>query len=197
MKSYDKWIWLPSDKYPNGQKTIYSAFMDSEKGNFTVAEFCRAYSFDKEVRRAELRFSGDTDFRLYLNGEFVATGPAAVGGDFLGNDNPRPDFYATEIEVFPNAKNLEFFAQVKMMPVKICEYSKGHGGFMLSARLTFADGSVSVVATDKTWQARQNLAYYEPYCFDSRIGQDSFVSAEEIDDMWHAKTAPIPPRSEI
>ena len=192
----DKWIWLPRHKYPNNQTTIYSILADNGGGNFTVAEFKRSYSFKKEVRSLKLRFSGDTDFRLYINGELLATGPASVGGDFLGNDKQRPNFYATEMEVFPHCQILDFFAEVKMMPVKMCEYSKGHGGFMLSALIKFDDGTESTLTTDSSWETRQNTAYVAPFCYDGNIAPDDFVFAEETEDIWHAQTAPIPPRSE-
>ena len=196
MNTCDKWIWLPQQKYPNNQTTIYSILADNGTGNFTVAEFKRCYSFEKEVRSLKLHFSGDTDFRLYLNGKLLATGPASVGGDFLGNDKQRHNFYATEMEVFPHCQILDFFAEVKMMPVKMCEYSKGHGGFMLSALISFEDGTESTVTTDSSWETRQSTAYVAPFCYDGSIAPDDFVFAEEIEDIWHAQTAPIPPRSE-
>ena len=129
MAHTDTWIWLPREKYPDNQTTVYSAPGDEARGHYTVAEFRGDYAFDQRIVSAKLRFSGDTAFQLWCNDAFVATGPASVGGDFIGNDTPRDNFYAYETEIRPNAKALSFFARVRMMPVQICEYSKGQGGF--------------------------------------------------------------------
>ena len=196
MKNKGKWIWLPRDKYPNKQNCAYSAFKEGGAANFTVARFSRTYDFEKRVIRADLHFSGDTDLRLYCNGGFVATGPAAVGGDFLGNDRPRPNFYATEMTLCPNSLRVELMAEVKMTPVKICEYSKGHGGFMLTAVLTLEDGTQTEICTDESWQAQLVGAYCAPCSYDGRIKDEPPVAAEVTEDIWHPTNAPIPPRSE-
>jgi hypothetical protein len=90
MKNHnEQWIWLPRGSYPDNQNTIYSGFLDHNRGNFTVAEFKKTYTFSQTVVKADLRFSGDTLFQLWCNGTFVATGPACVGGDFWANETVR------------------------------------------------------------------------------------------------------------
>ena len=192
----ENWIWLPEDAYPANQDTVFSALIDTARGNYTVAEFRRDYAFDRPVVSARLRFSADTAFQLYCNDAFIATGPACVGGDFIGNDTPRDNFYAFEEEIRPNAKKLSFFARVRMMPVQICEYSKGHGGFMLSAILTFEDGTERLNSTDESWLVRRNGAYRAPGQFDGRVAPDEYVHAGVTRNIWSAVTAPIPVRSE-
>lgn len=51
----EQWIWLSKDVYSHRQVTKYSAF-ETREGNFTVAEFKREYTFDKKIKKAELRF---------------------------------------------------------------------------------------------------------------------------------------------
>ena len=196
MNHREQWIWLPQSRYPDHQHTVYSANIDTSQGHYTVAEFRRDYAFDQKVRSAKLRFSGDTVFQLYCNDAFLATGPACVGGDFIGNETPRSNFYSAELEIHPDAARLSFFARVRMMPVQICDYSEGHGGFMLSAILTFDDGTEQVVCTDESWLVRRNGAFCAPGEYDGRIAPDEFVSAEITPDIWHAEVAPIPIRSE-
>lgn len=194
MTFLEKWIWLPAEQYPDNQTTYYSALAGKEPGNYTVAEFRRTYSFGKTVTSAHLRFSGDTLFLLYINDNPVAAGPAAVGGDFIGNEEPRDNYYSYEHTVTPNSDTLDFFARVQMMPVTICDYSKGHGGFMLTAHITFADGTKTVIHTDKSWNVRRNRAYVTPFLYDGRIEPDDYVAAQEITNIWHTQTAPIPVR---
>lgn len=196
MQHTEQWVWLPESIYKNEQTTVYSAFNNNKADNYTVAEFKRTYTFSQKVVQAQLRFSGDTVFQLFCNDSIVATGPACVGGDFLGNETVRDNYYSFETTICPDTTELRFFARVQMFPYHICEYSKGHGGFMLSALLTFEDGSKRAVHTDETWLARKNGRYNAPKCFDGRIELDGFVNAEITPDIWNSITAPIPVREE-
>jgi len=208
MQHAEQWIWLPKKQYPNNQTTVICGFSDKEGqkhieapfdrpgGNYTVAEFKRSYSFPAKVVRADLRFCGDTAFQLFCNDTIVATGPACVGGDFFGNERPRENFYAFETAIFPETNELNLFARVKMMPVQIFEYSSGNGGFMLSAILTFEDGTQKTIATDETWLVRRNGAYAGPCFYDGRIEPDGFLNAELVEKRRVTETAPIPVRIE-
>ncbi len=196
MTHQEQWIWLPKKLYPNNQTTICSGFQDKAAGNYTVAEFIKEYTFDRKVVSARLRFSGDTVFSLFCNGGFVATGPACAGGDFIGNEAPCYNFYSYEKTIYPGSQTLKFFAGVRMMPVHICEYSKGHGGFMLSALLTFDDGTQEGISTDESWLVRKNGAYSAPRKFDGRLAPDDFINAELTDNKWNTLNAPIPVRAE-
>ena len=196
MNHIEQWIWLPKDIYKNEQTTVYSGFNKDKADNYTVAEFKRTYTFSQKVVRASLRFSGDTAFQLFCNNSIVATGPACVGGDFLGNETVRDNFYSFETTICPENTELDFFARVQMFPYHICEYSKGHGGFMLSALLTFEDGSEMAVHTDETWLARKNGGYNAPKSFDGRIKPDKFTNAEISPNIWNTITAQIPVREE-
>ena len=196
MKFLEKWIWLPIDKYPDKQNTVYSGFNRKPDSVYTVAEFKKTYVWNKKISKVHMRFSGDTEFQLFCNDEILATGPVTVEGDFIGNDKPRSNFYATELEFLPNTNKIDFFARVKLLPVRICEYSKGHGGFMLTAQITFDDGTKTIVSTDKTWKVRYNGSYVAPCVYDGRKTSDDFVYAEETDNIWYTVTAPLRVREE-
>lgn len=192
----DNWIWLPSDIYPSAQKTRFDSLSDQDASTYTVAEFKRSYDFKKNIASLSVRFSADTELQLYCNGAVIATGPSVVGGDFLGNGKAREWYYADNVRLEMSGHRLEFFARVKMCPIKKCEFSKGHGGFMLSGEVIFEDGTSEPICTDETWLARQNKAYDSAFTYDGSISPDSYVNAERIEDIWLAKDAPIPVRSE-
>lgn len=196
MKHTEQWIWLPEKIYRDEQTTVYNGFQKSKANNYTVAEFKRTYAFSQKIVQAELRFSGDTAFQLFCNDRIIATGPACVGGDFLGNDTVRDNFYSFETTVEPDTDELNFFARVQMFPYHIYEYSKGHGGFMISAILTFEDGSRQAIFSDESWLVRKNRAYNAPISFDGRIKPDDFVHAEVTPNIWNTVTASIPIREE-
>ena len=191
-----KWIWLPTKLYPNCQNARINALSGKNEDGYTVCEFKKSYTYGKKVRMARLSFCGDTAFQLYLNGNIVATGPASVGGDFIGNDSVRDEFYYYETEHSLDCETLDFFARVRLMPVQICEYSKGHGGFTLCAELTFDDGTVERIKTDESWLVRRNGAYLSSKCYDGRIKPDEYVCAEVTEDIWRPSLAPIPVREE-
>lgn len=197
MRELEKWIWLDREKHPDAQTTVFHpcAFSAEEtalRGNYTVAEFTRTYRFDKRVKSARLRFDGDTTFDVWMNDTLLATGPVRTGGDFLFNDTPRDQFYAIETTVFPDTDTLHFYARVKMLPVLIDEYSRGHGGFMLTAHITFEDGTTAVVSTDRTWLARRNGQYTAPFRFDGTVEPDAYAPAWEIPNIWYTETSPLP-----
>lgn len=197
MKHTEQWIWLPSKKYGSEAHNFYSALdHDGNESEFIVAEFIKEIEFTQKVISAKLRFSGDCVFQLFCNNEIVATGPACVGGDFIGNKTPRENFYAFETEIFPQETHLSFFARVKMLPSQICEYSKGRGGFMLSAILTLADGTQEELHTDENWLARRNYAYISHTSYNGKAISDEYTKAECIENIWHTETAPIPVRVE-
>lgn len=139
ISDIEKWIWLDKEKYPGFQNSSFSAMAENKTGEYTVAEFLKKYQYEKNIKNVNIRFSADTEVQLYCNGTVIATGPACVGGDFLFNDFPRPSHYASVVSYRPEKPELEFFARVKLNPVGINEYSKGHGGFMLTAEVEFCD----------------------------------------------------------
>lgn len=196
FRMLEKWIWLDDEKYPDCQNTVYSGFLQNDDTPYTVAEFFKEYNFDKKIKSINIRFSGDTTFQLYLNGEFIAIGPTPVAGDFIGNEQPRGQHYSNEIELFPDSDKLEFFARVKLSPVGMGEYSHGRGGFMLSGFITFDDMTETVIFTDNTWLARKNNAYVRPYLYDNSQIPDEYTFAKVIQNIWKTETAPLKNRTE-
>ena len=63
---------------------------------------------------------------------------------------------------------------------------------MLAAEIRFADGTKTVINTDNSWLVRFNGAYTQSRKFGSAFVPDEYVNAEEIFNLWHTETAPIP-----
>ncbi len=195
MTFTERWIWLPKDKYPCNQTTAFSCGGDPVKYNYTVAEFKRTYTFAKKIKKAVLRFSADTAYQLYCGGKFISQGPVVVGGDFLECYRSRDLWFAQTVEVFPDSNTLDFFARVKMLPVELCEFSKGKGGFMLTGHIEFEDGTKKVIFTDNNWLCRKNPAYIRPKLYDSSLDNDEWTPAAIQDNVWFCKDSPIPQRT--
>lgn len=195
----EQWIWLPDDTYPDRQTTLHTTMYGDAKtaGNYTVVRFEKSYRFAKPISSVHIRTSGDTFFRLYINGQYKITGPASVGGDFLSNDRVRPQHYAAEWTMDGDDPELaegtlDFSAVVRMMPVRMFEFSQGRGGFFLTAHVRFADGTKTVLLTDESWQAELLTPHTAPGRYDSRMEPHKPVNAGRITNVWHSLTSPIP-----
>ena len=88
MKTLEQWIWLNENNYPNDQTTQYAGNNKEEGLVYAVAEFKKSLKYNKKIEKMKIRFSGDAEYRLYLNGKILATGPISAGGDFLRGDIP-------------------------------------------------------------------------------------------------------------
>lgn len=204
MRPIEKWIWLPHQYYPDRGETYHTCLGERPEERFTVVSFSRTYAFKQSIRSVSLRFSGDSSFRLYLKqkGEtiFLAAGPASAGGDFLFNEQPRPISYAFLKELtcespdfgkLLEAGELSFYAEVVRQPNNMYEFSRGHGGFMLTANVYFEDGTETVIMTDETWTA-QLLSGYDAEChFDDRHPDEPTYNAEVLLNRWFTEDAPI------
>ena len=198
----EQWIWLPEDKYPDRQKTkISETHHEPAIGPFIVAECARNYRFDKPIASMEIRAGADTFFRLNVNDKHIMSGPASVGGDFLGCERVRPQQYATVVALDAqhpglNEGEVRFAALVRVTPIRMFEYSHGQGGFCLTAHVRFVDGTKTVLLTDESWQLKNLPAYAEKDFYDGTLAPDAPVSARIIENRWHCLTSPIPPMTE-
>ena len=200
MRPVEKWIWLPQAAYPTAQTTRYSwQAPENPEKEYAVAAFYREYCFDKAIERIQLRFSGDTAFALFCNGEHLANGPVLPGGDFLAlhGREALPQHYATEMVLEGTSGlaegKLRFYAQVRLSPCRCFDFSRGHGGFFLTAHVFFSDGTKTAVYTDSSWRAKYLSAYVLNGRFDNSLPQEKEVAAEPVLNIWNCQTAPIPP----
>lgn len=193
-----KWIWLDSNRYPEYQKTYFGCEAEDKMPkdpkfpyNYCVADFSRRIVFDTKPERVELRVSGDTVFRFWVNGEFVGLGPVCAGGDFLGRKEPLAWYYANNYTLKPDGCELNIFAQVRLKPLMLTEFSHCQGGFYLAGRAIFADGKVTEFGTDESWRARRNGRYPEPCTYDGEACPDAWFPAVPTGDERALTDAPI------
>ena len=194
----EHWIWLPQAEYPEKQRTRFSCLAPGEE-NYAVCELNKTCDFGgRQVRRVSIAVSGDTAFLLFANGRFLLRGPAGVGGDFLYNDQLRPEYYAYDHSFVPAdpCAPLIFRALVRMGSVRICEYSRGMGGFALSGTVEFTNGETMEICADESWRIRLLSGYTAPYRYEGSEPPGGFVFAEGRVSPVPTLTAPIPPNEE-
>lgn len=202
MRPVEQWIWLPKQAYPEYQTNCFSLEVpgSNEFKEYAVVALTGEYHFLKPIESVSLRFSGDTAFALYCNSKHIASGPATGGGDFceLYREEALPQYYATKLELTQEEQpefaegEISFYAQVRMAPVRMFDYSRGHGGFFLTAHIRFTDGTKKMVFTDESWKAQRLSAYVAPNRFDNSIAKELPVAAEKVFNIWHCEDSPIP-----
>ncbi|MCQ2456322.1 MAG: hypothetical protein MJ096_03105 [Clostridia bacterium] len=204
MRPIEKWIWLPEDKYPNNQRPKLNCIQGGKGDAYTVAAFSRRYELKKSIKSVKLRFSGDSTFRLFTEGDngrlLVAMGPASQGGDFLYLKKPFPNYYSyvTELDAHGDLEQpfsrgeLSLYAEVQMNPSTLFMFSRGHGGFMLTAEVTFENGEKTVLMTDETWKAKKLGAYCLREHFDMRNADGEECPAEVLRNIWYTEDSPLP-----
>ena len=191
MDNNAQWIWLPEEIYPGRQESFETVF--SEKRNYTgfcAAEFKKEYKFEKRAVKAEIEVSGDTKFWLYVNGEFTGLGPVCHGGDY-NNKRPMPYHYYNYYDVNLNGDFLDFYAMVQLIPTVQCDVSWGRGGFILSCKVVFEDGSFEYINTDNTWKSRVNRQRYDVNKSDFTLKSDKWVNASPVVSKRVMKRSPI------
>ena len=192
MNTPHPWISLDPQRYPTDLFCHINLHREEEQ-RFGVTEYQREYRFDQAVVRAEICFSGDTALFLWVNGALAASGPPWIGGDFLGNEDPRPEHYATRLVLTPNTDTFFFYARVRRGPLLLCEYSKGQTAFLLWATLTMEDGSQRRICTDSTWLARPDRRFSKALCYDQRLAEAPWAKAVPCEDRWNALLSPLAP----
>lgn len=191
MNNSAKWIWLDPKLYPLYQKSEITAFDNSKNEyKFVVGEFKRTYNFQKTIAKAIIEVCADVKFTLHVNGNCIGCGPVCQGGDYAGT-TPMPVQYYNTYELEINGQNIDFYAEVQKNITVQCDMSKGKPGFILSARLIFADGSQDYVVTGKDWLCRVNNSRYALGKTDFTVTKDLWEYAFEAENVWNLKKAPI------
>ena len=163
------WIWLDAAVSAEHQTGPYTVFCDRNGQKPAVALFRKKIVLDTAVKKVTAWVSGDTKYRLYVNGKMAGRGPAAVGGDY-GNQQP-PDWWFYDsydlTPLFQAGENL-ILAEVLLGPVVQADYSMGHGGFLFQADMELCSQKHIQVVSDADWKGTLERGFQEPGRYDSR-----------------------------
>ena len=94
------WIWVPDTEMPDADKT-------------QLILFRRQFSLEKIPEQLNIRISGDTRYKLYVNGKFAEFGP--VKGD-------QTLWYVDEVDLAPYLLSGE-----NVLAIELLRYPKPHG----------------------------------------------------------------------
>jgi len=150
--------------------------------------FRKTFFLDSQPERVAAWVSGDTKYRLYVNGQMAGRGPAEVGGDYDNQQPPDWWFYDSYdlTSLFQAGENF-ILAEVVLGPVVQADYSMGHGGFLFQAdiELRVAEYRIQIVS-DSTWKGTLGQAFQGPYHHDARLAPIDPYAINIDDHGWPA-----------
>ncbi len=182
-------IWTDNKKYITCRKTVFDK---SENKNFRVCAFKKRTVFEKPVTALNLKIFADTKYFLYVNGETVGAGPVCAGGDY-GFTSSMPYQYFSTYDLTAEGTSVDIFVLVQIDPVVQTDCSLGRGGLILSAQVTFEDGTSDEIVTGDTWLA--SPAYYYPSANFYDYSKDGYAWKNAVlveNPAWNLKTSQIP-----
>lgn len=131
------WIWVDKEAQPINAQVCFRKTLAIE--NYTV-------------RRAVLRISGDTLFRVWIDGVGVGDGPIRSSKDHWYYEE-----YAVEHLLTPGEHLIA--AQVWHYGHSNYQYVENHAGLIASLEVEYEDGRIAVYPTDASWKAHVHLGY--------------------------------------
>lgn len=173
-------IWLPENRYADFIKSRFNTNVPGTSDErYAVAEFRRKYSFQRIPKSVEITVTGEAQFFLYVNGEFVGLGPVSAGGDFLA---VRPLTWAFENRyTLPGGISAYAFrVLVRLQPEPLTEYTHERGVFALRGKAVFEDGEEAFFETDESWFCRIAREYPARNSFNDTLPPDDWTNAESV-----------------
>lgn len=194
-----QWIWLDPGLHPQRQATrLYTTFDQRvpQGQRYTVAQFRRSLPLAKPLCRLLVAVSGDTAYRLTANGQYLCSGPATFGGDWLEMPRRMPWYGECCLWEGDGTDRVLLEATVRLGPLALCDISLGQGGFWLKADLLYQDGTRESLVTDGQWEARVLCAYAEEERYDGALPPSPWAPAVPIPLPRPVTLSPLPPRQE-
>ncbi len=189
-----RWIWLPEQEFPNAQATPVSYYTDHHGFAFGSAVFRQKVTLPERLDDCRLLVTGDSKYRLFVNGEIVCDGPPEIGGDWNNQEVPDWFFYESYKVAAPFRSGVnEVVAEVMPQGDSQCDYSTGHGGF----RLALLEGDRLLLGTDENWECRFDTGrrperIYFPEREPVTWTRAQYLAAA-VSQRWKLRYYPLPP----
>ena len=169
-----KWIWVPSDQYPEYQNSDHTMFQRQD-GPFGVFIFQKRFIYREISQNVNLYITSDASYKVFLNGFSVGRGSAQPGGDYANCEDVPFKFYEKyKINKFLRSGENVITVRVCLGAVVQSEISCGHGGLL--AEITEEKKETVLTATDDTWKCTQDKAYKDRFFWNGE-----FMLEEEDD----------------
>ena len=189
-------LWLDPKKYPQRVSAPTTTFVPRENFTYTLAQFTKTVTCPHTGKPHTVRIDtifADTCFRLFVNGQYVGSGPVSAGGDY-GNTRPMPIQYTNHYEFTVDADEVTFLVDVHTPGDVMTDYSCGRGGFFFAGSV---DGEP--VESDESWLTRVNGQYPAMGVFDATKPAGEWEKPHVLrpdECPWHLETPDIPMMTE-
>jgi hypothetical protein len=152
----------------------------------------KSFSLSAEIRRARIRLTADSRYQLFVNGVFVARGPARCDRRWQCVD--QWDIAST----LQPGENV-IAALVHHYGEWTFSYMLGRAGFLADIEVELSDGKVMRLGTDESWRVRPAAAWERklprmsiqlgyPEVYDSRKETQGWNSPLFDDSGWETAT---------
>lgn len=175
------WIWLNSTAFNNYQQTKTEWGKNEGYGGQYKALFRKQFDLATIPQDVICSITADVFFRLYINGQYVAQGPANIGNDFFDGTPPQHWFYTSHnIKAYLQQGRNTIAVEVYSHYREISETSSDRG--MLICDID-GPGKQPIVATDASWKCNIDTS------FQVKDG-NFFVEAGAAQADWYTKDYP-------
>lgn len=149
-----EWIWHPSQEIAQTS----SEWINGRKGaKIKRVLFRKTFMLNEISKKLYLSITADVSYRVFINGIYIAKGPANIGSDYEDGFKPQHWFYST-YDITKNLKSgLNLIAvEVFASAFSISETTSGTGGLICDLRTESND---PILSTDETWKCAVDSSY--------------------------------------
>ena len=184
-----EWIWIKGEESP---KNFYLCLR-------------KPFELDNRPKKAVVFVSADSRYKLYINGKFIARGPAKC--------DPSFQYYDTvDISKYLHKGKNVVASLVHHFGENTFSYILGRGGFLCQLEIEYTGNKKYIIKSDDSWCAKENpcwnrksvrssvqTGYSEVY--DSRLEMENWKSLQFNDSKWQKAITighpPIKPWTEM
>jgi len=151
------WIWLNESRFKEYQETQIDWKNNPSYNGHYKALFRKSFDLTELPDQVIMSITADVSFRIFINGAFIAQGPANIGNDYEDGVPPKHWFYNTHnVKKYLNLGTNCIAVEVLSHSKEISETSSGQG--MLICDLE--DGkNTKIVATDTSWKCNIDTSF--------------------------------------
>ena len=151
------WIWLNKSRFKEYQETQTEWRKNPEYKGQYKALFRKSFELITVPDQVFMSITADVSFRIYINGTYIAQGPANTGSDFFDSVPPTHWFFNIHnVKKYLNSGSNTIAVEVFSHFREISETSSGHG--MLICDLD-AGQNKNIVASDTSWKCNIDTSF--------------------------------------
>lgn len=152
-----EWIWLNEVSFKDYQETQTEWKKNPLYKRQYKAIFRKSFGLTEVPDQVIMSITADISFRIYINGSFVAQGPANIGNDYFDGVPPGHWFYNTHnVKNYMNPGTNTIAVEVFSHFREISETSSGQGALICDID---AGLNKNIIGTDTSWKCNIDTSF--------------------------------------